>query len=49
MTGSVSTGRAVGVVYLDVSEALSVVSHVIPVAQLVKYGLVRWTVKWLEN
>ena len=45
MNGSVDVGRAVDVVYLDFSKALSMVSYVIPVVQLVKYGLVRWTVK----
>lgn len=49
MVGLVDMGQAVDVVYLDFSKALNMVSHVIPVVQLVKYRFVRWTVKQLEN
>lgn len=42
-------GQTVDVIYLDFSNARSMVSHVIPVVHLAKYGLVRWTIKLLET
>lgn len=45
MSGLADLGQTVDVVYLDFSSACSMVSHVIPLVHLVKYGFVRWIVK----
>ena len=49
MTGSVDEGKAVDVIYLDFSEAFDIVSHNILVKKLLKYGLDKQTVRWIEN
>ncbi|PKU40857.1 rna-directed dna polymerase from mobile element jockey- hypothetical protein [Limosa lapponica baueri] len=49
ITGWMDEKRAVGVVYLDFSDAFNTVSHSILIAKLRKYGLEEWTVKWIEN
>ncbi|GAB0208442.1 mitochondrial enolase superfamily member 1 [Grus japonensis] len=49
MTGLVDEGRAVDVVYLDLSKAFDTVSHNILIGKLRKCGLDEWTVRWVEN
>ncbi|GAB0203076.1 mitochondrial enolase superfamily member 1 [Grus japonensis] len=45
----VDEGRAVNVVYLDVSKAFDTVSYNILISKLRKCGLDEWTVRWVEN
>jgi len=49
MTGWVDEGRAVDVVYLDLSKAFDTASHNILLGKLRKCGLDAWSVKWIEN
>ena len=49
MTHFVDKGRAVGVVYLDLSKALDTVFHNIFIDKVMKYGLKKWAMKWTEN
>ena len=49
MTGWVDEGRAVDVVYLDISKAFDTVSHNILLGKLRKSGLDEWSVRWIEN
>ena len=49
MTGSVDEGRAVEVVYLDLSKAFSTVSHNILTGNLRECGSDEGTVRWVEN
>jgi len=49
MTGWVDEGRAVDVVYLYFSKAFDTVSHYILLGKLRKYGLDKWSVRWIEN
>jgi len=49
MTGWVDEGRAVDVVYLDLSKAFVTVSHEVLTGKLRKCGLDEWTVRWIEN
>lgn len=49
MTSSVDEGRSVGVVYLDFSKVLYHVSHNILIYELRKYGLEKWTLRWLKS
>ncbi|GAB0207369.1 mitochondrial enolase superfamily member 1 [Grus japonensis] len=49
MTSWVDEGRAVDVVYLDVSKAFDTISHNILVSKLRKCGSDEWTVRWVEN
>ena len=49
MTGWVDEGRAVDVVYLDLSKAFDTVSHNILLGKLRKCGLDEWLVRWIEN
>ncbi|PKU37423.1 rna-directed dna polymerase from mobile element jockey- hypothetical protein [Limosa lapponica baueri] len=49
MTGWVDEGRAVDIVYLNLSKALDTVSHNILIGKLRKCGLDEWTVRWIEN
>jgi len=48
MSGWVDEGRAVDVVYLDVSKAFDTVSHNILLGKLRKCGLDEWTVRWIQ-
>ncbi|TRZ25747.1 hypothetical protein HGM15179_001333 [Zosterops borbonicus] len=45
----VSEGRAVGIVYLDLSKAFDTISHNILVGKHMNCGLDEWTVGWIEN
>ena len=49
MTGWVDKGRAVDVVYLNLSKALDTVSHNILIGKLRLCGLGEQTVRWAEN
>jgi len=49
MTGWVDEGRAVDVVYLDLSKAFDTVSHNILIGKLRKCGLDERSVRWIEN
>ncbi|KAK4825167.1 hypothetical protein QYF61_024556 [Mycteria americana] len=49
MTGSVDEVRALEVVYLDFSKAFNTVCYKILIEKLMKYGLDKWTVRWIEN
>ncbi|GAB0210224.1 mitochondrial enolase superfamily member 1 [Grus japonensis] len=49
MTSWLDEGRAVDVVYLDLSKAFDTVSHNILIGKLRKHGLDEWTVRWVEN
>ena len=48
MDGSVVDRRAADVVYLDFCTAFDTASHKIPIDQLMKYRLDKWTVRWAE-
>nr|XP_048709729.1 uncharacterized protein LOC125638252 [Caretta caretta] len=49
ITGSVDMGKAVDMIYLDVSKAFDTVSHSILASKLKTYGLDEWTIKWIES
>ncbi|PKU31592.1 rna-directed dna polymerase from mobile element jockey- hypothetical protein [Limosa lapponica baueri] len=49
MTGLAVEGRAVDIVYLDLSKVFDTVSHKILIQKLMKYGLDEQTVRWIEN
>ncbi|CAM4592369.1 unnamed protein product [Caretta caretta] len=49
ITCSVDEGKAVDVLFLDVSKAFDTVSHSILASKLKKYGLDEWTVRWIEG
>ncbi|CAM5107741.1 unnamed protein product [Natator depressus] len=49
ITGSVDMGKAVDVIYLDFSKAFDTVSHSILANKLKKYGLDKWTIRWIES
>jgi len=49
MTSWVDEGRAVDVVYLDLSKVFDTVSHNILLGKLRKCGLEEWSVGWIEN
>ncbi|CAM5177782.1 unnamed protein product [Eretmochelys imbricata] len=49
ITGSVDTGKAVNMKYLDFSKAFDTVSHGILASKLKKYGLDEWTRRWIES
>ncbi|CAM5115302.1 unnamed protein product [Eretmochelys imbricata] len=42
-------GKAVVVIFLDFSKAVDKVSHGILASKLKKYGLVEWTIRWIES
>lgn len=48
-TGSVDEKRAMGISYHDFSKVLDTVSHNIFDDKLVRYGLGRWTTRWVKN
>jgi len=45
----VDEGRAMDVVYLDVSKVFYTAAHQILADELMKYGLDKWTARWTEN
>ncbi|CAM4368250.1 unnamed protein product [Caretta caretta] len=47
--GSVDEGKAVDVLFLDLSKTSDTVSHSILASNLKKYGLDEWTVRWIES
>ncbi|GAB0204001.1 mitochondrial enolase superfamily member 1 [Grus japonensis] len=49
MTGLVDEGTAVDIEYLDFRKAFDTVSHKILIEKLMKYGLDKQTVRWIEN
>ncbi|KAK4826699.1 hypothetical protein QYF61_010708 [Mycteria americana] len=49
VTGLVDNAREVDVVYLYLIKAFDPVSHNILIDELTKYGLCKWTVRWIEN
>ncbi|CAM5148950.1 unnamed protein product [Eretmochelys imbricata] len=49
ITGSVDEGKAVDVLFLDFSKAFDTVSHSILASKLKKYGLNKWTIRWIES
>ncbi|CAM5152460.1 unnamed protein product [Eretmochelys imbricata] len=49
ITGSVDMGKAMDVIYLDFSKAFDTVSHNILASKLKKYGLDKWTIRWIES
>ncbi|KAK4828821.1 hypothetical protein QYF61_000878 [Mycteria americana] len=49
VTRLVDEGKAVDVVYLDISKAFDMVSHSILLEKLAAHGLDRWTLRWVKN
>lgn len=49
VTGLIYEGRAVDVVYLDFSKAFNSLSCINLIENLMKYGMNKWTVRWIEN
>ena len=49
MTGWVDEGRAVDVVYLDLSKAFDTASRNLLIGKLRQFGLHECTVRWIEN
>ncbi|CAM5136637.1 unnamed protein product, partial [Eretmochelys imbricata] len=49
ITGSMDKGKAVDIIYLDLSKAFDTVSHSILASKLKKYGLDKWTIRWIES
>ncbi|CAM4468268.1 unnamed protein product [Lepidochelys kempii] len=49
ITGSVDEGKAVDMLFLDLSKAFDTVSHSILASKLKKYGLDEWTIRWIES
>ncbi|CAM5127811.1 unnamed protein product [Eretmochelys imbricata] len=49
ITGSVDEGKAVDMLFLDFSKAFDAVSHSILASKLKKYGLDKWTIRWIES
>ncbi|CAM5173131.1 unnamed protein product [Eretmochelys imbricata] len=49
ITGSVDEGKAVDVLFLDISKAFDTVSHSILASKLKKYGLDEWTIRWIVS
>ncbi|CAM5091906.1 unnamed protein product [Eretmochelys imbricata] len=42
-------GKAVDLLFLDFSKAFDTVSHSIVASKLKKYGLDKWTIRWIES
>ncbi|CAM4713206.1 unnamed protein product [Lepidochelys kempii] len=49
ITGSMDLGKAVDIIYLDLSKAFDTVSHSILASKLKKYGLDEWIIRWIES
>lgn len=49
ITGMVNERTAGDDVHLDFSKAFSTVSHIILTDKLIKYGLEKWTARWIED
>ena len=49
MTSLVDKGRAVDTIYLDFSKAFDISSYNIIIDKLTKYGLEKWTVRWIKS
>ncbi|CAM4525312.1 unnamed protein product [Lepidochelys kempii] len=49
ITVSVDEGKAVDMLFLDVSKAFDMVFHSILASKLKKYGLDEWTIRWIES
>ncbi|GAB0209268.1 mitochondrial enolase superfamily member 1 [Grus japonensis] len=49
VTCSVDVGRAVDIVYLDFSKAFDTVPHSLLLEKLMRYGLDKWSVRWMRN
>ncbi|GAB0179502.1 hypothetical protein GRJ2_000415500 [Grus japonensis] len=49
MTDLVDEGKAVDIVYLDLSKAFNTMSCKISIDKLLMYGLDEQTVRWIEN
>ncbi|CAM5140799.1 unnamed protein product [Natator depressus] len=49
ITGSVDMAKAVDMIYLDFSKPFDTVSHSILARKLKKYGLDKWTIRWIES
>jgi len=45
----VDEGREVDVIFLDSSKAFDIVFFIIFIAKLVRYGLDKWVIRWVEN
>lgn len=48
-TGSVAEGREMDIIFLDSSKAFDTVFFNIFIAKLVRYGLDKWIIRWVEN
>lgn len=49
MTSSVGEGKTVDICGLDLCKTFSAVSCNIHIDKLMKYGLDKWTVRWIDN
>lgn len=49
MTCSGVKGGALNVVYFDSGMAFDTISHYLLAAKLVRYGLSKWVITWVEN
>ncbi|KAK4826412.1 hypothetical protein QYF61_008945 [Mycteria americana] len=49
VTYSVDVGQTVEIVYLDFSKAFDTVSHSFLLEKLMRYGLDKWSVRWVGN
>ncbi|CAM5086522.1 unnamed protein product [Natator depressus] len=47
--GTVVMGKALDMIYLDLSKAFDTISHSILASKLKKYGLDEWIIRWIES